>query len=119
MNPFKKIQIVEDICKLIGEEPKKKTFDYMRSFEIEEPFWDVILHQLPFILSRINDFTYKPIDQMTVFKIINAVHNQKEEIWNCVSNKDRELYIIYSDCILFMSDLHETLLDKFGISIDA
>jgi hypothetical protein len=115
IHPFKPIQIVEDICRMMAVEPLEESFEWIYSMEVKSDERDAIIYNLRMVISQLPEFAVAPLSQLCILQMIDSVHTQKDIYWDSRGNMDRVVYLAYRDSFLFMADMDDYLLDNFGI----
>jgi len=114
-HPFKRIQVVEDLCKIIEEVPVAESFDWVDDMDLGSDGWDSILCYISIMYPQLKELADGPLSQLCILQMIDSVHTQKDVYWDSSGNMDRVVYLAYRDSFLFMADMDDYLLDNFGI----
>lgn len=117
IHPFKHIQIVEDLCALLGEEPEETTFDWAQDIAIDGEEWDAIIHYIGMMMQQLQEIAVEPLSQLCLLQMIESVHTQSDVNWDCIGNMHREVYLAYRDSFLHMSDLDTILPRDYDITL--
>lgn len=112
-HPFKRIQIVEDLCKILEEEPTKKAFELMRKSKLTDSDWDAHLYFIQFLASHLKLLSLSKFDQLSFIQMIEEIDQGKD----ILSNKNFEIYQNYIDSLLFVDDLNDLLENELDIYI--
>jgi hypothetical protein len=116
-HPFKRIQVVEDLCKIIEEVPVAESFDWVDGMDLGSDGWDSILCYISIMYPQLKELADGPLTQLCLLQMIDSVPTQQDHLWDCLGNIDRNLYRHYRDSFLHMSDLETILPRDYGIDI--
>lgn len=112
-HPFKRIQIVEDLCKILEEEPTKKAFELIRKSKLTDSDWDAHLYFIQFLAFHLKLLSLSKFDQLSFIQMIEDLEQEKD----ILSNKDFDIYQNYIDGLLFVDDLNDFLDKELDIYI--
>ena len=116
-HPFKRIQVVEDLCKIIEEVPVAELFDWEDGMDLGSDGWDSILCYISIMYPQLKELAEGPLTQLCLLQMIDSVLTKEDHLWDCLGNIDRNLYRHYRDSFLHMSDLETILPRDYDIDI--
>ena len=116
-HPFKRIQVVEDLCKIIEEVPVAELFDWEDGMDLGSDGWDSILCYISIMYPQLKELAEGPLTQLCLLQMIDSVLTKEDHLWDCLGNKDRNFYHHYRDSFLHMSDLEIILPRDYGIDM--
>jgi hypothetical protein len=117
IHPFKHIQVVEDLCALIGETPVATAFDLAQDTAIDGEDWDAVIDYTGMMMQQLQEFAVEPLSQLCLLQMIDSVYTQPDVNWDCIGNMHREVYLAYRDSFLHMSDLDTILPRDYDITL--
>jgi hypothetical protein len=117
IHPFKHIQVVEDLCALIGETPVETAFDLAQDTAIDGEDWDTVIDYIGMMMQQLQEFAVEPLSQLCLLQMIDSVHTLPDVNWDCIGNMHREVYLAYRDSFLHMSDLDTILPRDYNIAL--